>query len=103
MVITKNIVMKKVIPNARAMKRIFSIVAIASIMVACNSKPKVDATNTANPVVVLADTTGLAEYQAWKAQNELANMEQYKNMQLAANQSNNTRTYTPARKTSRSS
>jgi hypothetical protein len=54
------------------MKRILSICTIAAVMAAsCNSKPKVDAATTTVPN---QDTVGLAKFQQWKAQNELAEM-----------------------------
>ena len=54
------------------MKRILSICTLAAVMAAsCNSKPKVDAATTAVPN---QDTVGLAKFQQWKAQNELAEM-----------------------------
>jgi hypothetical protein len=52
--------MKKLIP-------LFSIV----LMTACNQVPKADSQSAAQPVAAQADTTGIAAYQAWKAQNEL--------------------------------
>ena len=48
------------------MKRALLIVTAAAGMVACNSKP----TGTADAKVIFADTTGLAEFQDWKAMNE---------------------------------
>jgi hypothetical protein len=55
------------------MKRTLSILSIAVfiagiaiMMAACNSSPKKDATN----LTLSADTTGLADFQAWKAVNE---------------------------------
>ena len=57
------------------MKKILSILTIASFMVACNSKPSATTTTTETTAVPLnpaQDTTGLAAYRQWKAQNELA-------------------------------
>ena len=48
------------------MKRALLIVTVAAGMVACNSNPR----NTAGSTVIFADTTGLAEFQQWKAMNE---------------------------------
>ena len=54
--------MKKFIP-------ILLVIAVAAIAVtACNSKPPAD---TDGKVLTYVDTTGLAAFQAWKAQNEL--------------------------------
>lgn len=57
--------------NLSAMKKILGIVTIATFMVACNQTPKVDV-QSAN--TTLPDTTGLAAFQAWRAQSELQNM-----------------------------
>jgi hypothetical protein len=76
----KNLRMKKFLT-------FFSIVAVlAVIMTACNSGPRngVDAYVTQPNTVKPLDTAGLAEFQAWKAQNELANAAQYRQMQYAA-------------------
>ena len=67
--------MKKLIP-------IFSIAASALVMVACNSNPKL-AGQSATPAAavqaptVLQDTSGLAEYQAWKVMNEMKDSKDY--------------------------
>jgi len=65
------------------MKKILSIISIAAVM-ACNSNTKtmeadVEAKIAAykDSMRMVADTAGLAQYQAWKAQNELANASQY--------------------------
>ena len=68
--------MKTTLPNITVMKRIIPVVAVAAMMTACNSTPK-PATTTDNSKVVYMDTTGLAQFQAWKAQNELAAMNAY--------------------------
>jgi len=54
--------MKKLLP--------FFIVAIiaATVMIACNTKPQTDASGK---VLAYTDTAGLADFQKWKAQNEL--------------------------------
>jgi hypothetical protein len=64
----KNTIMKYTLPKFSVMNRMIPIVVIAASMVACNSNPKVDSAQKAIP----DDTTGLAQFQAWKAQNELA-------------------------------
>lgn len=53
------------------MKRIIPVFALAVSMAACNTTPDVKSTQTTN--TVQADTAGLAQFQAWKAQNELTN------------------------------
>jgi bacillopeptidase F (M6 metalloprotease family) len=91
----------------RIMKRKLSILSITAIllaftafMVSCNSKPKV-----VNDSLVLSatDTTGLADFQAWKAINERKDASQY--FMQASQPVNNTvatapRKATTARKTS---
>lgn len=57
------------------MKRIMiPVFAIAVAMTACNTTP--DNTMTQKAIQPTVDTTGLAEFQAWKAQNELVNTQQ---------------------------
>ncbi|MFL5811859.1 MAG: YMGG-like glycine zipper-containing protein [Flavisolibacter sp.] len=55
------------------MKKIFIVIMAAGMAASCNTKPKTDATTTAVPN---QDTVGLAQYQQWKAQNELNNTNQ---------------------------
>jgi hypothetical protein len=55
------------------MKRTLIIATAAAGMVACNSKP----VDTAETKVIFADTTGLAEFQQWKAMNERAEANAY--------------------------
>jgi hypothetical protein len=72
------------------MKRILSILSIfliAAIVVACNNnKPDVAAIvkSYQDSVKLAADTAGLAQFQAWKAQNELMPQEQPMATQEAA-------------------
>jgi hypothetical protein len=63
------------------MKRILSVVTIAAVVTACNPGPRTeDAEVMSSQKTVLADTVGLAEYQSWKAQNELADFREYQAM-----------------------
>jgi hypothetical protein len=67
--------MKKQLPKMYVMKRIMiPVFAIAVAMTACNTTP--DNTTTQKAIQPAVDTTGLAEFQAWKAQNELVNTQQ---------------------------
>jgi len=68
--------MKNLLLNISVMKRIVPVVAIAAMFTACNSKPQQAEVQNAQ-TTVNADTAGLAQYQQWKAQNELANLNQY--------------------------
>jgi len=80
--------MKKLLP-------IFSILFISVILIsACNSKTAVDA-NTGK-VLTYIDTAGLADFQKWKVQNELADPAVY------YKQGTEVSTTQPARKTTKS-
>lgn len=46
------------------------ILGITVMALSCNTQPKADK-NSSNSTKLATDTTGLADYQAWKAQNEL--------------------------------
>ena len=91
------------------MKKILSIlsvtVMIAIIMVACNSKNRGEADAVArlkayqDSVKFSADTVGLSQFQAWKAQNELTDEEMYGETNPAMAAGNNG-PRTAARKTS---
>lgn len=90
-----------ILNNSQAMKRIFGVVTIAATMVACNPGPKSATELTPTPSAT-TDTTGFSQFQAWKAQNELANPNAFNNNMNAAamtttpNRSNSV-SYTPAR------
>jgi len=65
------------------MKRIMiPVFAIAVAMTACNTTP--DNTTTQKAIQPTVDTAGLAEFQAWKAQNELVSTQQNAAMQPQA-------------------
>jgi len=89
------------------MKKILSIITVAAVMTACNSNSKTTEADVEAKIAaykdsmrMVADTAGLAQYQAWKAQNELADDNQYNATQFAA--AVPARTYAPARKASTS-
>jgi Glycine zipper len=63
--------MKIVLPKLSVMKRIIPVFALAVAMTACNTTPNTDTTQKA--IQPATDTAGLAQYRAWKAQNELVN------------------------------
>jgi hypothetical protein len=66
----KKLVMKKLLP-------ILMIAAITTIIFAAsNSKPQPDTSN--GKVLTYVDTMGLADFQKWKAQNELKDPSMYK-------------------------
>lgn len=63
------------------MKKILSILTIAVVIASCSQNPqKLDANATK---VTAADTAGLADFQAWKSQNELAEYNAYMKSQYA--------------------
>jgi len=90
------------------MKRILSVVTIAAVVTACNPGPRTEDTEVLSAQkTVLADTVGLAEYQAWKAQNELADFQEFQALKAQGvnyNQANNVsrNTSTASRSTSAS-
>ena len=90
------------------MKRIISIFSIAAVMVACQTSPKPDAEARikayTDSLKLAADTAGLSQFQAWKAQNELQDPNQYgQNQYAVAPVTNAPRSYAPVRRTTRSS
>ena len=71
--------MKTELLKLNTMKRIMiPVFAIAVAMTACNTTPD---TTTQKAIQPATDTTGLAEFQAWKAQNELVSTQQNTAMQ----------------------
>lgn len=72
--------MKKALLKLRTMKKlIIPVLAIAVVMTACNTTP--DTATTQKAIQPTVDTTGLAQFQAWKAQNELMSTQQNTAMQ----------------------
>jgi len=72
--------MKKQLPKLNAMKKMMiPVFAFAVTMTACNTTP--DTGMTQKAIQPAVDTAGLAEFQAWKAQNELVNTQQNDAMQ----------------------
>jgi hypothetical protein len=91
------------------MKKLLSVFSITLVLVACNNNPDLAIENAKlqaykDSVKLAADTAGLAQYQALKAQNELASIEDYNQAQYAAVAPvKSAVSYAPARKTTRSS
>ncbi|MGZ3854337.1 MAG: hypothetical protein ACXVBX_16190, partial [Flavisolibacter sp.] len=71
------------------MKKLLPILGITFLMAACNNVPdqKVDAVQA-----VQQDTTGMAAFNAWKAQNELATVTSVQQPQQAQAAPQKTRT-----------
>ncbi len=90
------------------MKKFLSVVTVAAFMTACTSKQDDSAQKAAiiaayqDSIKKAADTAGLAEFQNWKAQNELAEVAQYNQAQYAAAApvAQKIRSSAPARKSS---
>ncbi len=74
----------------RIMKKLLFLlpIIVAVLMVACNSKPKTNTEDVARKVAdslrLAADTAGLAQFQTWKAQNELTDQNMGGQTALAA-------------------
>lgn len=81
------------------MKQIVPFFSALALVAACNSNPKPasEIVKTA-PVTIAADTAGLAQFQAWKAQHELANADQYLAQPAAEPAQKAVRTAAPARR-----
>jgi hypothetical protein len=66
------------------MKQLLPIFSLALIMTACSSNPNTGASVSAVPQqqapALNADTAGLAQFQQWKANNELAAVTEYKSV-----------------------
>ncbi|HSU27182.1 MAG TPA: glycine zipper domain-containing protein [Chitinophagaceae bacterium] len=77
------------------MKKILLIVTMAAFFVACNRSPQ----SEVKGVVMFVDTTGLAQFQDWKAQHERLDPNQYYNPNVATS---TVRTSTTSRNSSSS-
>jgi len=89
------------------MKKLLPILGLGFLMTACNTTPeqKTDATQSTQQNVSQVDTTGIAAFNAWKAQNELASVNAYQQAQQAQVLPEKTRTivkYVPVTKTTKS-
>lgn len=73
------------------MKKLIPIFSIALAMAACNQKPENNSDiATTLPVqqpmqIAAADTAGMADFRAWKVQNELTDVNEYNAKQAEAN------------------
>jgi hypothetical protein len=76
--------MKQIIlSKTHVMKKTLSVITIAAVMAACNSNPQQEIGSATVSTVKVADTVGLAEYQAWKAQKDMADFNAYKQSKKA--------------------
>jgi hypothetical protein len=65
------------------MKKLLPVLGFAFLMAACNTMPdqKAEAVQSAQKTLSQPDTTGMAAFNAWKAQNELATINAYQQTQ----------------------
>lgn len=81
------------------MKKILSLITISAVMaVSCNTSPKTEETK----VVSAPDTTGFAQFQQWKAQNELAASNQQMTQNTSSQPTKTIVKYVPKKSTSSS-
>lgn len=76
------------------MKKLLPVLGISLLMAACNTSPdlKIDAAQAVQQNISTPDTTGMAEFNAWKAQNELASISAVNQTQQQAAAPEKTRT-----------
>jgi len=75
------------------MKQVMPFLAAVSLIAACKTKSDVNA-DAAKTTPITTDTTGLAQYQAWKAQHELESTAHYNPQAAIAPVQHNTTTHT---------
>ncbi|MFL5742477.1 MAG: glycine zipper domain-containing protein [Flavisolibacter sp.] len=80
------------------MKKLFPVFALAVLVTACNTDPRLAAMNSA--LTPSIDTSGLAKYQQWKAMNELANTTQFQSVAPAQPTTRTIIKYVPVRQSS---
>jgi len=88
------------------MKKLLPILGFTFLMTACNTMPdqKMDSVR-AQPIITQPDTIGTAAFNAWKAQNELANINAYQQTQQIQTIPEKTRTivkYVPVKQPAQS-
>jgi hypothetical protein len=76
------------------MKKLLPVLGITVLMAACNSVPeqKTDAAQAVQQTISQPDTTGMAAFNAWKAQNELASINAYQQSEQTKSAPQKTRT-----------
>jgi hypothetical protein len=89
------------------MKKLLPILGVAILMTACNRLPeqKMDAVQSTQQNASQTDTIGMAAFNAWKAQNELASVNAYQQTQQQQALPEKTRTivkYVPVANTTKS-
>jgi hypothetical protein len=97
----KIIVMKKLLPNLKVMKRIIPAIAIAVVFAACNSKPETATPAPQAPAVSnmsAEDSLVLSQFRAWKSQNELSDAREFLNGGQMSSTSENAASSSPVRR-----
>jgi hypothetical protein len=89
------------------MKKLLPLLGITVLMAACNTMPeeKSGAVQSAQQTLTQPDTTGMAAFNAWKAQNELATINAYQQSQQTQSVSEKPKTivkYVPVKQSSQS-
>ncbi|HTM92614.1 MAG TPA: glycine zipper domain-containing protein [Flavisolibacter sp.] len=84
------------------MKKLLPVLGFTLLMTACNTMPeqKADAIPLTQQTLSQPDTTGMAAFNAWKAQNELAGVNAYQQTQQTQSVPEKTKTvvkYVPAK------
>src|SRR5688500_19242814 len=74
------------IKKLNSMKTLLSFITVAAVVTACNSNPqtKQETSPPAANIIMLKDTAGLAEFQAWKAYQADKAVTEYSNQVAAA-------------------
>jgi hypothetical protein len=87
------------------MKKFIPVLSIAMFMVACNSNPQANLTagSAVTQPASQIDTTGLAKFQQWKAQNELSDVQELNQAQSVVYQAPAKKASQPRKQTSRPS
>lgn len=78
------------------MKKLLPLLGFTFLMAACNTMPEknTEAVQSAQQTLSQPDTTGMAAFNVWKAQNELASVNAYQQPQQAQTQSTPEKTRT---------
>ena len=89
------------------MKKLLPVLGFTFLMAACNTMPeqKADAVQSTQQTISQPDTTGMAAFNAWKAQNELASVNAYQQTQQTQSAPEKTRTvvkYVPVKQSTSS-
>jgi hypothetical protein len=89
------------------MKKLLPVLGFTLLMAACNTMPeqKADVVQSTQQTLSQPDTTGMAAFNAWKAQNELASVNAYQQTQQTQSAAEKTRTvvkYVPVKQSTTS-